>query len=133
MSLRPELQRILTELERDGVAEMTAQGVAAGNITVLRYLHLKYKGTDLALVIPFGETHEAAAAFAAAHRARFGFDVPGRSFDRRGRFRRGRGGRGRAERQRWKLTPCSGLAARGACAASSLVRIHGGRDADLLP
>jgi 5-oxoprolinase (ATP-hydrolysing) len=76
-ALRPELQRVLSELEDDGVAEMTSQGVSADSITVLRYLHLKYKGTDLALVIPFGETHAVAAAFAAAHRARFGFDVPG--------------------------------------------------------
>ncbi|HEY2036555.1 MAG TPA: hydantoinase B/oxoprolinase family protein [Steroidobacteraceae bacterium] len=75
-ALRPELQRSLTELEAAGVTEMTSQGVAAGNITVLRYLHLKYKGTDLALVIPFGETRATADAFAAAHRARFGFDVP---------------------------------------------------------
>jgi 5-oxoprolinase (ATP-hydrolysing) len=76
--LRPLLQRILAELEREGAAEMTAQGVAAGNTTVLRHLHLKYEGTDLTLLIPFGETAAVAAAFAAAHRARFGFDVPGR-------------------------------------------------------
>ena len=76
-TLRPKLQRSLEDLERAGVAEMTAQGVAAGNITILRRLHLKYRGTDLALVIPFGETLETAEAFAAAHRARFGFDVPG--------------------------------------------------------
>ena len=75
-SLRPELQRVLAELEGHGVAEMTAQGVTPGNITVLRYLHLKYEGTDLALVIPFGDTRATAEAFAAAHRARFGFDVP---------------------------------------------------------
>ena len=75
-ALRPELQRVLAELEREGVAEMTAQGVASGNITILRRLHLKYEGTDLALVIPFGETRATAEAFAAAHRARFGFDVP---------------------------------------------------------
>jgi 5-oxoprolinase (ATP-hydrolysing) len=75
-ALRPQLQRVLAELEREGMAEMTAQGVASGNITILRRLHLKYKGTDLALVIPFGETRATAEAFAAAHRARFGFDVP---------------------------------------------------------
>jgi 5-oxoprolinase (ATP-hydrolysing) len=77
-TLRPELERILADLERAGVAEMTAQGVAPSHISVLRRLHLKYDGTDLALVIPFGETAAVAAAFAAAHRARFGFDVPGR-------------------------------------------------------
>ena len=78
-ALQPELQLILADLERAGVAEMAAQGVAAGNITVLRRLHLKYEGTDLALVVPFGQTDAAVAAFAAAHRARFGFDVPERS------------------------------------------------------
>jgi 5-oxoprolinase (ATP-hydrolysing) len=75
-ALRPELQRVLAELSAAGIAEMTAQGVAADHITVLKYLHLKYKGTDLALVIPFGETRAAAEAFATVHRARFGFDVP---------------------------------------------------------
>ncbi|HVS76641.1 MAG TPA: hydantoinase/oxoprolinase family protein, partial [Steroidobacteraceae bacterium] len=77
-TLRPQLQRILAELERAGTAKMTAQGVAASDITVLRHLHLKYEGTDLALVTPFAEAGAAAEAFAAAHRARFGFDAPGR-------------------------------------------------------
>lgn len=75
--LKPQLQNILEELERAAVAEMAAQGVAASDITVLRYLHLKYTGTDLALLIPFGEGPATRVAFAAAHRARFGFDVPG--------------------------------------------------------
>ncbi|MGH8298060.1 MAG: hydantoinase B/oxoprolinase family protein [Steroidobacteraceae bacterium] len=77
-ALTPQLRRLLAELEREGVADMAAQGVAASNITVLRRLHLKYEGTDLALVIPFAETGVVTEAFAAAHRARFGFDVPGR-------------------------------------------------------
>jgi len=76
-ALRAQLQRILAALEREGVAEMTAQGVQADDITVLRYLHLKYQGTDLALPISFGETDAVAQAFAATHRRRFGFDVPG--------------------------------------------------------
>jgi 5-oxoprolinase (ATP-hydrolysing) len=75
-ALAPQLQRVLAELESEGVAEMVAQGVGSHNITVLRRVHLKYKGTDLALVIPFGDARATAAAFAAAHRARFGFDVP---------------------------------------------------------
>ena len=77
-ALRPQLQRILADLEREGVSEMTAQGVAPGNIAALHRLHLKYEGTDLALVIPFAEAGAATGTFAAAHRARFGFDVPGR-------------------------------------------------------
>jgi 5-oxoprolinase (ATP-hydrolysing) len=77
-ALREELQRMLAELEDEGVGEMAAQGIAGERITVLHRLHLKYEGTDLALIIPFGETSAVVAAFAAAHRARFGFDVPGR-------------------------------------------------------
>ncbi|HJS91244.1 MAG TPA: hydantoinase B/oxoprolinase family protein [Steroidobacteraceae bacterium] len=72
------LQRILAELEREGVAEMEAQGIAPSQITVLHRLHLKYEGTDMALIIPFAATAAATEAFAAAHRMRFGFDVPGR-------------------------------------------------------
>ena len=77
-ALQAELERILAELERAGVAEMAAQGVPAGNIAVLHRLHLKYEGTDLALPVPFAQPSAAVAAFAAAHRARFGFDVPER-------------------------------------------------------
>ncbi len=77
-ALRTELQRGLSELEHEGIAEMTAQGVAARNVTVLHRVHLKYEGTDLALEIPFGETRAVIEAFTAAHRARFGFDVPDR-------------------------------------------------------
>jgi 5-oxoprolinase (ATP-hydrolysing) len=77
-ALRPELERMLAELERAGLEEMAAQGIAAGHVTVLRRLHLKYEGTDLALVIPFADTGAVIEAFAAAHRARFGFDVPDR-------------------------------------------------------
>src|SRR5690348_587143 len=57
---------------------MAAQGVPASQITVLPRLHLKYEGTDLALVVPVAEPGAAVHAFAAAHRARFGFDAPGR-------------------------------------------------------
>jgi len=78
-SLQPQLQRILADLERAGVAEMAAQGVPASHITVLPRLHLKYEGTDLALVVPVAEPGGAVQAFAAAHRARFGFDAPGRA------------------------------------------------------
>jgi 5-oxoprolinase (ATP-hydrolysing) len=78
-ALRPDLQRILADLEREGVAAMTVQGIPASNVTVLRRLHLKCEGTDLALVVPFAETGAAAEAFAAAHRARFGFDVRDRA------------------------------------------------------
>ncbi|MFD1036700.1 hydantoinase B/oxoprolinase family protein [Sphingomonas hankookensis] len=41
--------------------------------------HLRYRGTDTALPVPFGEADALRADFAAAHRARFGFADPDRA------------------------------------------------------
>ena len=43
-------------------------------IALRQTLHLKVKGTDTALPIGFGDLAAMRAEFAAAHRARFGFD-----------------------------------------------------------
>ena len=43
-------------------------------IRLRQTLHLKVKGTDTALPVAFGDLGAMRAAFAAAHRARFGFD-----------------------------------------------------------
>src|SRR6185369_4861684 len=43
-----------------------------------RRLHLRYAGTDTALVVPMGEVAEITAGFEAAHRQRYGFLVPGK-------------------------------------------------------
>ncbi|MEQ8966030.1 MAG: hydantoinase B/oxoprolinase family protein [Azospirillaceae bacterium] len=66
----------LDRLEVDAGAEMDAQGVAAYD--ALRRAHVKYAGTDTALVVPFGDADALAAAFEKAHRARFGFAMTGR-------------------------------------------------------
>ncbi len=68
-----ELEARLEELVRDGVAEMTAQGVEGDRITVLRKLHLRYEGTDTPLIADFGPRPDILAAFEAAHRQRYGF------------------------------------------------------------
>jgi len=58
-------------------AEMTlamhAQGIARERIEVLRKVHLRYEGTDTALVVPFGPLAEVVAGFEAAHRKQYGF------------------------------------------------------------
>jgi 5-oxoprolinase (ATP-hydrolysing) len=65
--------------------EVTSQGVPERDITVHVRAHIRYAGTDTALVVPaftFGEREKAPAAaslaslqsaFEAAHRSRFGF------------------------------------------------------------
>jgi 5-oxoprolinase (ATP-hydrolysing) len=68
-----ELEAKLAELGDAACGELRAQGVPIASIRLLRRAHLKYEGTDTALVIPFGALHAMVAAFEAAYRARFSF------------------------------------------------------------
>ncbi len=68
-----ELSATLDSLAADGRAEVEGQGVAAEDIDVLRRVHLRYEGSDTALVVPYGALAEIRAAFDAAHRQQFGF------------------------------------------------------------
>ena len=54
--LMPELERVLGGIERTGRAEMQAQGVDEENISVVRKLHIRYDGTDTALLVDYGGT-----------------------------------------------------------------------------
>ncbi|HZB92502.1 MAG TPA: hydantoinase B/oxoprolinase family protein [Stellaceae bacterium] len=74
----PELAAMLDRLAAEGTAEMRAQGIAAVQIAVLKKAHVKYEGTDTALVVPYGTPAEVAESFAAAHRQRYGFVMAGK-------------------------------------------------------
>ena len=69
----------LAVLAAEACAELERQGVTAPRIQVLRRVHLRYQGTDSALVIPFGGEGEIVAAFEAAYRQRFSFLMPERA------------------------------------------------------
>ena len=69
----PRLNQQLQELQRDGEAAMLAQGAPAARIRSEWKLHLRYAGSDTALVVPHGELSEIINAFEQAHRQRFGF------------------------------------------------------------
>ncbi|MFN8895301.1 MAG: hydantoinase B/oxoprolinase family protein [Betaproteobacteria bacterium] len=58
-------------------AEVAGQGVAAGAITVHRRVHLRYQGTDTALVVALDDADAMTAAFEAAYRRRFAFLMQG--------------------------------------------------------
>jgi 5-oxoprolinase (ATP-hydrolysing) len=60
-------------LEEDARAELLAQGVAAGRITATRRAHLRYAGTDTAVIVPLGPRDEMTAAFEADYTRRFSF------------------------------------------------------------
>ena len=60
-------------------AELTAQGVPAASVLRRERLHLRYQGTDTALVVDAGDAVAARAAFEAAYRQRFAFLMPDRA------------------------------------------------------
>jgi len=65
-------------LAADARAEIEGQGVAPDNVTVLGKTHLRYEGTDTALIVPFGQADAMTATFEDAHSQRFGFTMPDR-------------------------------------------------------
>ena len=64
-------------LAAEVTADLAQQGIAAPRLT--RTAHLRYDGAHQALPVPFGTEAAMRAGFAAAHRARFGFEQPGRA------------------------------------------------------
>ena len=67
------LKREGARLGKDAKAEVAGQGVPAGNIKVFVRAHVRYAGTDTALVVDAGTLAKMKAAFEKAHKARFGF------------------------------------------------------------
>ncbi|MEM9427921.1 MAG: hydantoinase B/oxoprolinase family protein [Pseudomonadota bacterium] len=65
---------LLERLGAEVTSEVEAQGIAPTRIATVETIHLKVAGTDTALPLPFAREDELRAAFATAHRARFGFD-----------------------------------------------------------
>ena len=71
-SLAP-LEAILARLGEAARAEVEGQGIDPRRIRVERRAHLRYDGTDSALVVDFGTVAEMAARFETAYRQRFSF------------------------------------------------------------
>lgn len=59
--------------------ELLAQGVAPGRIELVQRVHLRYEGTDSAIVVPFADPAAMAAAFEAAYKRRYAFLMPSRA------------------------------------------------------
>jgi 5-oxoprolinase (ATP-hydrolysing) len=80
--LEPQAMATLNELadrlEDQAKAALAAQGAEPEHITVERNLHLRYSGTEAALIVALRGEQEIVADFTAAHRARFGFTTPDR-------------------------------------------------------
>jgi 5-oxoprolinase (ATP-hydrolysing) len=86
----PELRDRLGELALAAQKELERQQVSRGDIRVLRRVHVRYDGTDSALIVPFphlrgGEMgddqamHDIVRAFEEAYRQRFAFLMQGKA------------------------------------------------------
>jgi 5-oxoprolinase (ATP-hydrolysing) len=75
----PRLTITLNTLAAAASAEVAAQNVAAEQITVTRRAHIKYDGTDTALVVAFGSVADMTHAFESAYLGRYSFLMPGRA------------------------------------------------------
>jgi len=84
----PALHDLARRLGETATKALEAQGAEPRSIRTERSLHLRYAGTEAALVVPLPPPGSASSAdivqaiteaFTAAHRARFGFSTPGRA------------------------------------------------------
>ncbi|MBP1202200.1 5-oxoprolinase (ATP-hydrolyzing) [Duganella sp. 1411] len=72
-SLRPDLVERLAALGVAARAELRRQGVADERIALIRRVHLRYEGTDTALIVLFDTDDSMVAQFEAAYRKRYSF------------------------------------------------------------
>ncbi|TWI68982.1 5-oxoprolinase (ATP-hydrolysing) [Pseudoduganella lurida] len=75
----PLLARELDALAAEAQAELSMQGVDDARIAVLRRAHLRYEGTDSALVVAFDTVDGMGEQFTHAYKKRFSFLMPARA------------------------------------------------------
>lgn len=78
-ALVAELETAIEELSVEGRREIESQGVAADEISTITKVHLRYEGTDTALIVDFAPMKDILAAFEVAHMQQFGFIAPEKS------------------------------------------------------
>ena len=77
-ALLPRLETELAELAGVAGDEVLGQGIAEDKIEMLRFVHLRYDGSDTSLQVPYGSVEDMIAAYESSYRARFGFLMPGK-------------------------------------------------------
>ncbi|HQS93000.1 hydantoinase/oxoprolinase family protein, partial [Polaromonas sp.] len=74
----PEVADKLDGLAATAQAELQRQQATQGAITMHRRVHVRYEGSDAALIVPFGNLDQIETAFEAAYRQRFAFLMQGK-------------------------------------------------------
>ncbi len=71
-----EVKAVIKRLKAETLSELKQQGIAARAASTFARLHLRYAGTDTALIVDFATPEKMQKAFEKAHRAQFGFVTP---------------------------------------------------------
>mgnify|MGYP000893468200 CR=1 FL=1 len=74
----PQIAAQLDALAQAARDELVRQQVSGGAVTVLRRVHVRYQGSDAALVVPFGDIDTIDGGFESAYRQRFAFLMQGK-------------------------------------------------------
>lgn len=72
------LAQELSSLGQDARGQLRRQGVAEERIELVERVHLRYEGTDSAIVVPFADAASMQAAFEHAYKRRYSFLMPSR-------------------------------------------------------
>jgi len=68
-----EMDRVIARLETEARKEVLDQGIAAEDISIISRAHIRYAGSDTALLVNAGNISEMTERFTAAHLQQFGF------------------------------------------------------------
>jgi 5-oxoprolinase (ATP-hydrolysing) len=71
-----DLEERLSAIAREGTNELRAQLNPDANLEVVSKVHLRYEGTDSALIVEFGSIPQMIQQFESAHQQRYGFIAP---------------------------------------------------------
>jgi 5-oxoprolinase (ATP-hydrolysing) len=74
----PAIEERLAAIGTAAQGELQKQQAASGPVALHRRVHVRYEGTDSALIVPFGTLGQIEAAFEAAYRQRFSFLMRGK-------------------------------------------------------
>ena len=74
----PAIAQVLEDLAETAAQELQRQQVSRGAAQVHRRVHVRYEGSDSALVVPHGDVPQIIAAFESAYRQRFAFLMQGK-------------------------------------------------------
>jgi 5-oxoprolinase (ATP-hydrolysing) len=75
----PAINTALNTLAEIARQEVISQGVDAAQVNVKHRVHLRYEGTDSALIVDIGSVTDMQRAFEAQYKQRFSFLMPGRA------------------------------------------------------